>query len=68
MAPKGWAWSPSGTSKRQRDCKDVTSPEPDTGGLRTLAFLHETLTRPAYDVPLPVPVLGDSASRREAAA
>lgn len=33
-----------------------------------LAFLHETLTRPAYDVPLPVPVLGDSASRREAAA
>jgi D-alanine-D-alanine ligase len=33
-----------------------------------LAFLHEALTRPAYDVPLPVPELGPSASVRETAA
>ncbi|MFE4920841.1 hypothetical protein [Streptomyces sp. NPDC056661] len=32
------------------------------------AFLHEVLTRPAYDVPLPIRVLNASASVRETAA
>ena len=32
------------------------------------AFLHEALTRPAYDVPLPVPVLTASTSGQETAA
>ncbi|WP_455361247.1 D-alanine--D-alanine ligase family protein [Streptomyces sp. SYSU K21746] len=32
------------------------------------AFLHEALTRPAYDVPLPIPVLNASTSVRETAA
>ncbi|WNO69405.1 hypothetical protein OG830_39675 [Streptomyces sp. NBC_00121] len=32
------------------------------------AFLHEVLTRPAYDVPLPIRVLNTSASVRETAA
>lgn len=33
-----------------------------------LAFLHEALTRPPYDVPLPVPVLSASPGVRETAA
>jgi D-alanine-D-alanine ligase len=32
------------------------------------AFLHEALTRPAYDVPLPIPVLTAATSVRETAA
>ncbi|MFD4653786.1 hypothetical protein [Streptomyces sp. NPDC058441] len=32
------------------------------------AFLHEELTRPAYDVPLPIPVLTAATSVRETAA
>ncbi|MFE7795409.1 hypothetical protein [Streptomyces sp. NPDC057460] len=32
------------------------------------AFLHEALTRPTYDVPLPISVLNASASVRETAA